>query len=152
MNLLIGEMNEEVEVDEKDSLESQIERKDKIRKGIGEGVKFNEWGALLFYDQVLSIVKIFEETIMSLVDESIKPCFTILLWVIKILTLDRPADIKRCGSLPFTSKSRKRYVSDDGWYDVEGNEIKRILRRRIDFSRDVINSLKLDSHHWVIER
>lgn len=81
---------------------------------------------------------------MSLVDESIKPCFTILLWVIKILTLDRPADIKRCGVIPIEVKSKKRYIEDDSWYYIEGNEVKQIMRRRIDFSKEVINSLKLD--------
>lgn len=59
--------------------------------------------------------------------------------------MDRPADIKRCGLIPFEYSSKKRYKGDDGWYYLEDYEIKRILKKRIDFSKEAIHSLKLES-------
>lgn len=131
MNLIIGNLN-------------QKENSEQNKEDIKDGVNFNEWGALLFYDQILLIVKLFEETILSLINESVKPCFTILLWGIKILTLDRPVDIKRCGIIPTKYRSEKRYIGDCGWYYLDENQVKQIIRRRVDFSKEVINNLKLD--------
>lgn len=111
-----------------------------------EGVRLNEWGALLLYDQILVIVNLFEDALLILVDESIKFCFSGLLWAIKILTLDRPADIKRCGLIPGDregGKEGERYVGDvSDW--INNRVAKQLLRCRIEFPREVIDKLKFN--------
>jgi hypothetical protein len=131
------------------------------RTGEGEGVLLNEWGALLLYDQVTALVNLLEDSALALVDESIKHCLGPLLWAMKVLTLDRPGDVKRSGLLPASvsgggggggvssggGSSRwlwpKRWPGDRGWDRVCERDVKRLLRRRADFSRDAIAKLKL---------
>jgi hypothetical protein len=129
--------------------------------GIGEGILLNEWGALLLYDQLTTLVNLLEDTALALLDESLKSSFAVLLWSLKIFTLDRPGDIRRGDLLP-SSEERTgldgvgarevgregrmwptRFPGDCGWYRIRQSDVKRFLRRRVDFSRDVISKLKL---------
>jgi hypothetical protein len=126
--------------------------------GIGEGVLLNEWGALLLYDQLTALVNLLEETTLALVDESIKSSFAVLLWALKIFTLDRPGDVRRGGLLPSAGDLgsrtgggteeegwiwQRRFPGDSGWYRIRQSDVKRFLRRRTDFSREAISKLKL---------
>lgn len=127
-------------------------------QGIGEGVNLNEWGALLLYDQLTALINLIEESALSLVDESIKYCFQSLTLALKIFTLDRPADVKRGGLLPPESDEqakgrwKSRYPGDHGWYRIRHSDVKRFLRRRIDFSKDVIGKLRLGGGPMSSER
>jgi len=97
-----------------------------------QGTNFNEWGALLLYDQVTKAIQIFEEGTMAATDESVKSCFTPLLWALKVLTLDKPADIKRY-AVPSACKDI-----------VDATFIRKLLAKRVDFSREAISRIKLD--------
>lgn len=120
---------------------------------MGEGVLLNEWGALLLYDQLTALVNLLEDTTLALVDESIKSSFAVLLWALKIFTLDRPGDVRRGGLLDFLEKGGgeaeedgkmwpRRFPGDRGWYRIRQSDVKRFLRRRVDFSREAISKMK----------
>ncbi len=77
------------------------------------GARFSEWGALLFYQEVMAIVEVFEladEKVHSQqqgqgqaqasqrvggTDGGIRSKFYPLLWAVKLLTLDKPGDVSR---------------------------------------------------------
>ena len=79
------------------------------------GAKFSEWGALLFYQEVMATVEVFEladEKVHSHeqgqgqgpqsqhrverdVRGGIRSKFYPLLWAVKLLTLDKPGDVSR---------------------------------------------------------
>jgi hypothetical protein len=106
---------------------------------ISEGISLNEWGAMLLYEQVMAMVNLFEDAALSLVDESVKINFSGLFWAIKILTLDRPADIKRCGLIPSAMLSPHKHLRQ-----VTRENAKQLLTCRVDFPREVIEKLKLE--------
>jgi hypothetical protein len=111
--------------------------------------KFNEWGAMLFHEEINAIIKIFENSSVDIVNEtnnnisntsnsntnvnnssssSLRLTFAKLIWISKILSLDQPIDIKRY-NLPSS------YLSDE--------ETRNVLRKRVDFSTEAIDKIRL---------
>jgi hypothetical protein len=133
-----------------------------VEEGSG-GVWLNEWGALLLYDQLTALVALVEDSALALVDETVKHLFEPLLWALRVLTLDRPGDVKRSGLLP-SGTSGGTVLGDDsslrshrggggGWSGICSPEgVKRVLRRRADFSREAIDKLKLSASTAPLSR
>ena len=62
---------------------------------IHESAKFSEWGAMLLWQEVINFIEVLEQEATD-VDTSVRAYgFSKLLWSLKILTLDQPADIRR---------------------------------------------------------
>ena len=70
-----------------------------------------------------------------------RPCFLQLIWAMKILTLDQPADLRRC-QVPF---KKANLISVKGeTLDSSAALVKCILSRRLDFSREAIFRMKIN--------
>lgn len=78
-------------------------------------------------------VQIFDDEVMAVCDASARQSFVPVMWVLKVLTLDKPADIRRC-NMPHDCREK-----------FTANVIRHLLARRVDFSRDAIAKINLDS-------
>jgi hypothetical protein len=68
-------------------------------------------------------------------------CFLQLIWTMKLLTLDRPADLKRC-RVPF---QKARLVATAPSARGGADVVKCILGLRRDFSREAILRMRIDT-------
>jgi hypothetical protein len=83
--------------------------------------------------QIMRCVQLFDDEVMAVCDASARHCFAPLMWTLKVLTLDKPADVRRC-SMPLECNKK-----------VNTTVVRRLLACRIDFSRDAIAKINLDS-------
>ena len=98
-----------------------------------ESAKFSEWGAMLLWQEVINFIEVLEQEATD-VDTSVRTYgFSKLLWSLKILTLDQPADVRRY-MLP-TAEEAEEYLDDDA--------IRLIMSKRIEFSKDAVAKVKI---------
>ena len=71
----------------------------------------------------------------------IRNCFLQLIWTMKLLTLDQPADVRRC-RVPFQKANLVSTMGSGG--DADADVVKCILARRTDFSKEAILRMKID--------
>ena len=102
-------------------------------KGKGRGVKCNEWGALLLYDQVTRAMQLFDNEVVAACDNSVRSKFAPLTWSLQVLTLDKPADIRGL-TMPTECQGK-----------ITAATIRCLLSCRVDFSRDAVVRINLDS-------
>ena len=88
---------------------------------------FSEWGALLFHDELVAIVKRFEEASED-TPKSTRLCFAPILTATKLLTLDGPGDVKR-------------FPIGKDLFDE--NSARLLLARRVEFSAEAICKAKI---------
>lgn len=123
---------------------------------------FSEWGALLLHQEVLSMIRIFDDacddsnsiiiavastTSLSSVPSvgsavSAKEVFSPLSWGLKVLTLDQPVDIKKY-SIPqrVSDKDSQGDVCTPGL--LSEYKIRKIMCNRVDFSKDAAMKVKI---------
>lgn len=123
-------------------------------------ISFSEWGALLLNQEVLSIVRTFDDACdesyfkssigskksQSSVQNypvlcSIKEAFAPLTWALKILTLDQPADVKRY-IIPMSVTGAGLSDSASPGLLTE-SKIRRIMANRTEFHRDAVQNVKI---------
>ena len=98
-----------------------------------ESAKFSEWGAMLLWQEVINFIEVLEQEATD-VDTSVRAYgFSKLLWSLKILTLDQPADVRRY-MLP-TTEDVDEYLDDDA--------IRLIMSKRVEFSKDAVAKVKI---------
>lgn len=90
---------------------------------------FSEFGAMVFQQQVFALVDCFDALTLD-GELSVRPHCAKLHWIAKLLALDAPADIKRY-AVP-----RELFV--------EETQVRAILARRIDFSKEAVARVKID--------
>jgi hypothetical protein len=134
-------------------------------------ISFTEWGALLLHQEVLSVVRLFDDacdesrfksTALTATNAvataavknqsttgnsvsillSVKEAFAPLIWGLKILTLDQPADIKKY-VIP-SDVMCDRSDTDSNGYLTE-SKIRKIMGRRLDFHKDASQNVKIIS-------
>jgi hypothetical protein len=89
---------------------------------------FSEWGALLLHEEVLCMITVFDE-IDDNDDNNNRSIFDPLIWILKILTIDQPADLLRY-------KIPKAYLDD--------SLTRQIMASRTDLSKDAISRVKIN--------
>ena len=93
----------------------------------------SEWGAMLLWQEVINFIEVLEEEATD-VDTSVRVYgFSKLIWSLKILTLDQPADVRRY-MLP-TAEEAEEYLDDD--------DIRLIMSKRVEFSKDAVAKVKI---------
>lgn len=122
-------------------------------------IAFSEWGALLLNQEVLSIIRTFDDACdesyfkSSIISKkyqpsvpsypvwcSIKEAFAPLTWALKILTLDQPADVKRY-IIPMSVTARLSEATSPGL--LTESKIRKIMASRTDFHRDAVQNVKI---------
>ena len=78
-------------------------------------------------------VQNFDEEVMAACDDSVRPKFVPLIWALKVLTLDKPADIKRF-AMPRECKGK-----------ISAPFVRCLMACRVDFSQDAVLKINLDS-------
>ena len=91
--------------------------------------KFTEWGALLLQEEINAFIRVYGEICEDLSTISIHAMFEKINWILKILSIDSPADMKRY-NLP------SQALTDD--------IVRNIMTRRCDLSKDAIGKIKLN--------
>ncbi len=114
-------------------IDSEVDGNSSEYHGRNEGLQCNEWGAMLLCDQIMKMVQVFDDEVMTSCDDSIRSKFVPLIWALKVLTLHKPADIKRF-IMPVECKGR-----------ISTSMLRRLLACRVDFSRDAVLKINLDS-------
>ena len=89
---------------------------------------YSEWGALLLHEEVLCMINVFDE-IDDNDDSNNRIIFDPLIWILKILTIDQPADLLRY-RIPST------YIDD--------TLARQIMASRTDLSKDAIARVKIN--------
>ena len=89
---------------------------------------YSEWGALLLHEEVLCMINVFDD-IDDNDNSNNRVIFDPLIWMLKILTIDQPADLLRY-------KIPGAYV-DDGL-------ARQIMASRVDLSKDAIARVKIN--------
>lgn len=95
-----------------------------------EDALFSEWGAMLLDQEVLGVVELLEQEAIE-ADISVRNSFLKLLWCMKVLTLDQPADVRR-----YTLPSDEESYLDDPM-------IRSIMSKRVEFSKDAVAKVKI---------
>ena len=90
---------------------------------------FSEWGSLLLHEEVMMMIKVFDEVDDNDDDSSNRYIFDELIWMLKILSIDQPADLTRY-------KIPKAYMDD--------NLTRKIMSSRVDLSKDAIARIKIN--------
>lgn len=88
---------------------------------------FSEWGAMLLQQEVLTIMRGFEEALLDS-DVSVRPLFSSLLWCTTLLVLDQPADVRRY-RIPAAA--------------LDETAARAVMARRVDFSREAVGKVKI---------
>jgi hypothetical protein len=96
-------------------------------------LQFNEWGALLFHQEVEQAIDIIDAAAAD-VDESVRVPLLRLSWALKILTLDQPADIRRY-RLPL--------------HLIDEATVRLIMGRRVEFAANAISGVKFSDLYEV---
>jgi hypothetical protein len=99
---------------------------------------YNEWGALLFLDEINLICQYVDQLCTQMDDNSeIKEALGPIKWAAKILALDQPGDIRKYNIVQGSSSSRPFRKLDEAL-------VRDIMSRRVDFSKDVVSKIKIN--------